>query len=233
MNDVRAAGRTMASDGFLHRYFMQNGGKRLFKWMHYFDIYERHLERYRGQSPVMIEIGVAAGGSLEMWRSYFGDGTRILGIDIDPACKQHECNGIEVFTGSQDDPAFLDAILEKYPSIDIVLDDGSHIMKHMIASFEYLYPRIDKRGVYIVEDTHTCYWQEWDGGYKREGTFMEFVKDRLDDINALHAKGAFPVTDFTRSTHSISVYDSIVAFEKRPQGIRHSIATEGVPAPGA
>lgn len=147
-------------DGFLHRYFLRNGGKRLHKWMHYFDIYEHHLERFRGRNPVMLEIGVAGGGSLAMWRSYFGDGARILGVDIDPTCKRHEANGIEVFVGSQDDPKFLDTILDKYPMIDIVLDDGSHIMRHMIASFEHLYPRIDKSGVYLVEDTHTCYWND-------------------------------------------------------------------------
>lgn len=61
---------------------------------------------------------------------------------------------------------------------------------------------------------------------------MEFVKDRLDDINALHGKGAFPVTEFTRSTHSISVYDSVVVFEKRPQGVRQAIVTEAIPGPG-
>ena len=182
-------------------------------------------------SLVMVEIGVQGGGSLAMWKAYLGEGARIIGIDIDHNCKEHEADGIEVFIGSQDDPKLLDLVLEKYPRIDIVLDDGSHIMKHMIATFEHFYPRIDKHGVYMVEDTHTCYWQDWGGGYKREGTFMEFVKDRLDDINALHGKGAFPVTEFTRSSQSISVYDSIVAFEKRPQGVRQAPVTEAIPAP--
>jgi hypothetical protein len=29
--------------GFLHRYFLENSSKRLHKWIHYFDIYERHF----------------------------------------------------------------------------------------------------------------------------------------------------------------------------------------------
>lgn len=216
------------SDGFLHKYFLANGGKRLHKWMHYFDIYERHFERFRNKSPVILEVGVFGGGSLEMWKEYFGAGAKIIGLDIDPSCKAHEADGIQIFIGSQDDPYVLNEIVEKYPEIDIVLDDGSHIMKHMVETFEYLYPKISPNGCYIVEDTHTCYWDEYGGGVKRVGSFMELVKDRLDDINAIHARGAIPVTPFTKSTQSISVYDSVVVFERRPQGIRQAPITGNV-----
>lgn len=64
------------SDGFLHKYFLNNSHKRLHKWIHYFDIYERHLARFRGTSPTMIEIGVM-GGSLAMWKEYLGPESRI------------------------------------------------------------------------------------------------------------------------------------------------------------
>ena len=72
------------SDGFLHKYFLTNAHKRLHKWVHYFDIYERQFERFRGKSPSMIEIGVQGGGSLAMWKEYFGPGsrTRIAAISI-------------------------------------------------------------------------------------------------------------------------------------------------------
>jgi hypothetical protein len=56
----------MADDGFLHRYFLNNGGKRLHKWVHYFDIYSRHFERFRDRQPVVLEIGVFGGGSLAL-----------------------------------------------------------------------------------------------------------------------------------------------------------------------
>lgn len=216
------------SDGFLHRYFLNNSHKRLHKWAHYFDIYERHLARFRGTSPVMLEIGVMGGGSLSMWKEYFGSGSRIIGVDINPECKAHEAEGIEVFIGSQDDPAVINAIFSKYPKVDIVLDDGSHIMQHMIASFELMYDRIQPNGVYIVEDTHTCYWPEYGGGLKREGSFMEFVKHKLDEINAVHTRDTLPVTEFTRSTDCIACYDSIVAFERRRQGSRQAPITQGM-----
>lgn len=216
------------SDGFLHRYFLNNSHKRIRKWVHYFDIYERHFARFRGTSPVMLEIGVQGGGSLAMWKEYFGPGCHIVGVDINPKCKAHEADGIEVFIGSQDDPDVINEIFSKYPKVDIVLDDGSHIMQHMIASFELIYDRIQPNGVYAVEDMHTCYWPKYGGGLKREGSFMEFVKNKLDEINAVHTKDALPVTDFTRFTDCIACYDSLVVFERRRQGLRQAPITQSM-----
>lgn len=214
------------SDGFLHKYFLNNSSKRLHKWIHYFDIYERHLSRFRGQSVVMLEIGVMGGGSLQMWKEYLGPDARIVGIDINPACKEHEDENIEIFIGSQDDAVLIDSVFKTYPKIDIVLDDGSHMMKHMISSFELMYHRLNPNGLYIVEDTHTCYWDEYGGGLGRQGSFMEFAKRKLDEINAVHTKDALPVTDFTRSTDSITCYDSVVVFERRKQGARQAPITK-------
>jgi SAM-dependent methyltransferase len=211
--------------GFLHKYFLNNATRKLHKWFHYFDIYERHFSRFRDKAPVMLEIGVAGGGSLAMWKAYLGEGARIIGVDINPAAKAHEDEGIEVFIGSQDDPALINSILDKYPHIDIVLDDGSHMMNHMRSTFEQLYEQVGPRGVYMVEDTHTCYWSEFGGGVNEKDSFMEFTKQKLDEINAAHARGAVPVSTFTRSTDCIAVYDSIVVFERRPQGVRQARIT--------
>jgi cephalosporin hydroxylase len=197
----------------------------LHKWIHYFDIYERHLERFRNKSPIMLEIGIFGGGSLAMWKEYLGPGAKIIGIDINPDCKQHEGDNIDIFIGSQDDPELIETVLKKYPHIDIVLDDGSHMMRHMIKSFELLYDFVDARGVYMVEDAHTSYWEEYEGGLKRSGSFMEFAKDRIDDLNAVHARDSIPITQFTRTTDAICIYDSVVVFEKRRQGVRQTPAT--------
>jgi hypothetical protein len=216
---------------FLHRYFLNNSHKRLHKWIHYFDIYETHFARFRGKEPVIVEIGVMGGGSLKMWKEYFGEGSRIVGVDINPDCKAHEGEGIEVFIGSQDDPALIDAIFAKYPHVDLVLDDGSHMMRHMIATFELMYDRVQPKGVYMVEDTHTCYWSEYGGGLRREGSFMEFAKQKFDEINAVHSRGAVPVTNFTRSTACVACYDSVVVFERRPQGQRQAPITQAMDLP--
>lgn len=177
---------------------------------------------------MMLEIGVLGGGSLAMWKEYFGPCSRIIGLDINPECKIHETDGIEVFIGSQDDPAVIDSIFSKYPKVDIVLDDGSHVMQHMISSFELLYERVQPNGVYMVEDTHTSYWPEYGGGLKREGSFMEFVKHKMDEINAVHTMNALPISEFTHSTDHIVCYDSIIVFERRRQGFRQAPVTHGM-----
>src|SRR5437867_6528446 len=74
----------------LAEYFFNNPGRLIHKWHHYFDIYHRHFARFRGRSPVVVEIGVFHGGSLQMWHHYFGPGTRVVGIDIDPRCRSFE-----------------------------------------------------------------------------------------------------------------------------------------------
>ncbi|TXK62284.1 class I SAM-dependent methyltransferase [Alkalisalibacterium limincola] len=214
------------SSGFLHRYFLNNSGKRLHKWVHYFDVYERHFERFRGTAPTVLEIGVHGGGSMEMWKAYFGEGARIVGLDINPECKQHERENIEVFIGSQDDPAVIGTILDKYPEFDIVIDDGSHRMSHLIASFELLYPHVRDNGVYFVEDLHTCYWPKYEGGLGLPHTFIEYAKRKIDQLNAVHAPEDLQVDDFSRSTDSIAFYDSIAVFEKRRQGHRQAIITK-------
>jgi len=214
------------SDGILHRYFLNNGHKRLHKWVHYFDIYERHFSRFRDKNPVMLEIGVHGGGSLSMWKNYFGLDSKIIGIDINPECKKHEAEGIHVFIGSQDDPELINNIFNLYPNIDIILDDGSHKMEHMIASFELMYDRLSSNGIYMVEDVHTSYWSNFGGGLKKEGSFMEFVKDKLDELNAAHTKGVIPISKFTQTTDSVVCYDSVVVFERRIQGRRQAPITD-------
>ena len=186
--------------------------------------YEKYLPFNRYDKLTMMEIGVLDGKSLLTWKDYFYR-SHILGIDINPECKQYESDGIEIFIGSQDDSTLIDKILKKYPNISIVLDDGSHVMQHMSASFELLYDHLDPNGVYIVEDTHTCYWPEYQGGLRQENSFIENVKNKIDELNAVHTRSAVAVSKFTKSTDSICIYDSIVVFEKRPQGIRQAPIT--------
>ena len=103
------------------------------------------------------------------------------------------------------------------------------MMDHMKKSFEVLYPKVDHNGVYMVEDTHTCYWQEYGGGLGKTNTFIEFAKSKIDEINAVHSRNTLQVNDFTRSTDAICFYDSVVVFEKRKQGNRQAPITGSMP----
>ena len=116
------------------------------------------------------------GGSLAMWKEYFGAGSHIVGIDIDPACKEHQSEDIEIHIGSQDDPNLIDHVVVENGVIDVVIDDGSHMMEHMLRTFNLLYDRISQNGVYLAEDTHACYWPDYQGGLRQPGSFMKFTK---------------------------------------------------------
>jgi len=199
----------------LEKYFRNNNGRLICKWNHYFDIYERHFNKFRNKEVVILEIGVLHGGSLQMWKKYFGDKAKIFGIDINPQCKELEEENIKIFIGSQADRKFLKKVKEQIPKIDILIDDGGHTMKQQITSFEELFNHIKDDGVYLCEDLHTSYWLECGGGYKRRGTFIEYSKNFIDFLNAYHSKQkGLKVNSFTKSVDSIHYYDSILVIEK-------------------
>lgn len=200
----------------LEKYFSANKKRLIHKWQHYFDIYDRHFSRYKGKNVVMLEIGIFHGGSLQMWKNYFGKGSRIYGIDINPECKKFEEKNIEIFIGSQSDRNFLREIKQKIPKVDILIDDGGHTMKQQIVTFEELYDHVKEDGVFLCEDLHTSYWPNYSGGVRRRGTFIEYSKNFIDQLNAYHSKQrSFQVNDFTKTTDSIHYYDSMVVLEKK------------------
>src|SRR5215831_1151673 len=200
----------------LEKIFHDHTGNIIHKWDHYFDIYERHFSRFRNKKVVIVEIGVFKGGSLEMWQQYFGKDCQIIGIDINPLCKKFESENIKIFIGGQEDREFLQQIKKAVPRPDIIIDDGSHIMTHIRATFLELYDWLGENGVYLVEDLHTSYWFDYEGGHRRRNTFIEYSKGLMDKLNAWHSRQrSLKVTDFSRTTHSLHFYDSVVVFEKR------------------
>ncbi|HEV2704115.1 MAG TPA: class I SAM-dependent methyltransferase [Steroidobacteraceae bacterium] len=184
------------------------------KWSHYFPIYERHFSWYRNKALTFLEIGVANGGSLAMWQRYFGPMAKIVGIDILPKSKEAEEPGIFVRIGDQSDETFLGSIISEFGVPDVVLDDGSHTMDHLAKTFNYLYPKMPKNGVYLVEDLHTAYWDEYGGGLRKPDSFIELTKRFVDQLNADHSRGALAPDLITRETFGISYYDSVVVLEK-------------------
>ena len=150
----------------------------------YCEKYEKWLLFNRLEPITLLEIGVLRGESLLSWREYFPN-AKIVGIDIDPNCKNLENVDRNIFVeiGSQDDLLFLDKVCKKYGKFDLVLDDGSHINEHVIKSFQFLIDWVKPEGVYVVEDSATSYWLEWGGGFRQKGTSIEFFKDLVDDVN--------------------------------------------------
>ena len=215
----RAAAPARAAAGNpLERWFFAHSGRLVHKWHHYFEIYHRHFARYRGRSPVVLEIGLFHGGSLEMWHEYFGAGVRLFGIDVDPRCRAYADAQTTILIGNQADRTFLGEVRRQVPRIDVLIDDGGHRMNEQLTTFEELYPHVAEDGVYLCEDLHTSYWASHGGGYRQPGTFVEFSKTLIDQLNAWHSRGpeSFQVDAFTRTASSMHYYDSVLVIEKRP-----------------
>jgi hypothetical protein len=194
--------------------FLNHDKRIINKWKHYFPIYERHFKEFVYKPVTFIEIGCGLGGSLQMWKRYFGPHARIIGIDINADCKKFEEDQVEVFIGSQQDPKFLQTVIDQVGVPDIVLDDGSHKMSHITPTFQFFYPLMLKNGVYMVEDLHTAYWEEYEGGLRKPSTFIELCKNLVDELNADHSRGTLLPTQFTETTMGVHFYDSVVVFER-------------------
>jgi hypothetical protein len=158
-------------------------GPGIWKWDHYFDIYHRHFNRFRGTAVRVLEIGIYSGGSLQMWREYFGPRCQIFGIDIEPACKIYESDSVRVFIGDQSDRNFWKRLKQEVPAIDIVVDDGSHIPEHQIITLEELLPVLQPGGVYLCEDIHGTLntFASYVYGFAHNLNATAQVKDNLDD----------------------------------------------------
>jgi hypothetical protein len=213
-DNVPAAEKTRSD---LHKLFYSNTGTLVDKWQHYLKIYEDHLSRFRNTPFHMLEIGVAQGGSLSLWRRYFGPKALLFGIDIDDRFRQFDQRDAHVRIGSQADPTFLRSVVTEMGGVDVVLDDGSHKASHQLISFQILFPFLNDGGVYICEDLHTAYSPTFDGGYRRSGTFIEVAKQIIDDIHADFHDQPQSVSGAHRSIHGIHFYNSMFVIEKRRQ----------------
>lgn len=190
------------------------------KWDRYFDVYEKHLSKFKGKNVTFMEVGVQNGGSIEMWTRYFGPESKIYGIDIDPKCAELKFDNpnVKIFIGDQSSEEFWNGVISEVGNIDIIVEDGGHHMNQQIVTFEKIFPIINEGGVYICEDTHTSYWHDYSGGYKNMASFVEYSKNFVDVLNYEFMKNGHgqiqDKRDLAKGLSSVAFYDSMVVFEK-------------------
>ena len=213
----------------LREYFENNQKRNMIdKWLHYFEVYERHFRPFVGKKIKVLEIGIWQGGSLKMWKEYFGEQAEIVGVDIEPRTMKFEEDRIKIHIGDQADRTFLQTLIEIEGEFDIVIDDGGHFMNQQITSFQELYGAVKDGGVYLCEDNHTSYWARYGAGYKKTNTFIEYTKNLVDALHAYHSETPdLEVNWFTENTTGIHYYDSIVVFDKKKR-VKPSAKTVGI-----
>lgn len=203
--------------------FKEHQGNISDKWENYLATYDGEFHKYRVAGKVrLLEIGVQNGGSLQIWKKYFGNDSEIVGLDIDQnVCKMNLGTGIETFCFDATDREKLNPFSVNKP-FDIIIDDGSHMCAHVIESFKALFSQLKAGGIFVVEDVHTSYWESFGGGLRTDVATIEYFKKLLDLINIFHIKDENFIKSlsteevyFYKWVESIKFVDSMIIIQKR------------------
>lgn len=209
------------------------------KMAHYIPVYDAVFKPFSTRPVKMLELGVAFGGSLELWRRYFWTDAVIVGVDVNPSCAQFgdPDRGVHVRIGAQQDRGFLAGLVDEFGEFDIILDDASHVPSWTNASFDFLFTHgLADGGVYLVEDLFGCYLPKPFCDPLGEGVapFMDTVKTLIDTMHVTYPRAGpewagvfevghpdcldeFEVPLATVLVSSIEVHDSIVVIRRGPR----------------
>ena len=191
--------------------FFYQSKYRSIKWKKYFQIYENLFSKYRNKNITFVEIGILDGGSLEIWKKYFGDNARIIGIDKNSECQKFKSSSYEIFIGSQSDPLFWRNFYNQVGNVDIILDDGGHTNDQQIITLLESINFINDGGLHVVEDVHASYQKHYGNPYKF--SFINFSKKTIDDINYKFSNIGKFKNSLNNFIHSVEFFESIVAFK--------------------
>ena len=165
---------------------------------HYENYYTDWLEPYRTKTDMkMLEIGVDFGLSMELWKNYFPNAEKLIGLayydhpvieyvdrdtnelvrkveemDLKEVQRQHADSRAQVIPGDQNRVETMESVCHRGP-YDVIIDDGSHLPSHVVFSLFSLWNHCVKDGgVYIIEDLETSYWNDGNQvyGYRLNGT---------------------------------------------------------------
>ncbi len=188
-----------------------NSEKYSIKWSNYFQVYEKILSNYRNKRIKFVEIGVANGGSLFMWKKYFGKKAKIIGIDLNPNAKKLEKNGFKIYIGNQSDKKFWDHFYKKEGKVDIILDDGGHKNLQQISTVHYSLPYIKDGGKIIVEDTGTSYVKK-EFNNPSKYSFINYAKNIVDNIHRRSPLLKKELSFYSKKIFLVEFFESIVVF---------------------
>ena len=168
--------------------YREHQGKVSDKWSLYLSEYDRLFSIYRHKPVRILEIGIQNGGSLEIWSKYFLQANTLIGCDINVDCAKltYDDSRIKVVIGNANNDATETKILTHSPSFDLIIDDGSHTSSDIVKSFARYFCRLNQGGLYITEDLHCSYWNDFEGGLYSPYSSMAFFKKIADVINHEH-----------------------------------------------
>jgi hypothetical protein len=184
--------------------------------------YHRLFSSRRDQPIRLLEIGIggyglalSGGQSLRMWADYFPYG-QITGLDIEEK-RMAMPPRVTMLQGSQADSAFLAQVCAEHGPFDIIIDDGSHQVAHVLTSFHALYPNMAADGLYVVEDTQTAFWPGMGGNPTGNGSIFDVAHEIALAIHDREQRPSRPETEwhpYGAITSGIQIFRNIVVFER-------------------
>jgi len=142
----------------------------------YIELYQEILDPYRDVALNMLEIGVARGYSLRMWREYFHEGCDVHGIDINKTPLIDETLNV-TYGDSQDAALWAD-----WGPVDVIIDDGDHSSMGQFKTAAAWLPKVRPGGLYLIEDVfeiNPVFYDQLVGSFNKGGGEM-LVHDRRD-----------------------------------------------------
>jgi hypothetical protein len=176
------------------------------------------LQKFVGREVVIVEVGIYSGGSMPMWRHYFGAGCHVHGVDIRQECKAYANPSTTVHIGDQADRAFWRRFREAVPAVDILIDDGEHAPEQQMVTLEEMLPHLRPGGVYICEDVH--------GTDNRFNTYAHSLASMLNAMSTPPdpKELSSPATPFQAVIDSVHLYPYVVVIEKRDAPLERFVA---------
>jgi len=127
----------------------------------YTTMYEKHLSTFIDKNPCFVEIGINdsrfPGGCIKFWDMIF-DKMTYYGLDI-VDCSHFEINTdkfkiIKCDQGNDEELKNFINTNNLINNIDVVIDDGSHILEDIMISLKTIYPNLVNGGKYMIESVH-------------------------------------------------------------------------------
>jgi SAM-dependent methyltransferase len=210
-----------AANPLLSYFNSHREGLGIWKWRHYFDIYQRYFSKFVGREVHVLEVGILSGGSLVMWKEYFGSGCRVYGVDIEKACMAYKQEKVEVFIGDQADRSFWARVRQTVPKIDILIDDGGHHHEQQRITLEEMLPHLRPGGVYFCEDIHRV-----------PNHFASYLQGLASSLHSYEPSempsGVSDVasisSNFQQAISAIHLYPFVAVIEKRERNVRQFIS---------
>lgn len=160
----------------------------------YTKVYADFFGAVKNDPLVFLEIGIYKGNSVRLWENYFPNATLHF-IDINPSMIEYSSSRAHYHFINQTDWLALHAFAKSVGvEFDIILDDGGHMMTEQIVSLNTFFPFLKRGGLYIIEDLHTSYWQQYGGLGTMEvpksgpGTCVFYLQSLVDELNYTAAR---------------------------------------------